>query len=116
MSMKRRSGGTPPLHTHLDAETWTRSEALDPDLNRDVPRYAPAEAVVSALHHHGAGGLAMVVVEADGVDEDHGAHLLVHHHRAQIDAVREDAIVRDEGGRRPSGTWRRWRLLLLLCR
>lgn len=90
---------------HLDAKTWTRSETLDANLLGEVLWWAPAEAVVSALYHHGAGGLAVVMVEAEGVDENHWAHRLVHHHRAQIDAILVGVdIVRDEGCRRPSVT------------
>lgn len=105
---ERCSGTSTP---HLDAKTWTWSKTLDANLIREVPWRAPAEAVVSALYHHGAGGLAVVKVEADGVDENHWAHRLVHHHRAQIDAILEGVdIVRDKGGRRPGGTWRHGRL------
>lgn len=98
--------------SHLDAETRPRSESLDLELDREVSGRAPAEAVILALHHHGAGRLAVVEVEADGVDQDHRAHLLVYHHRAQVQAIRLRSIIDDEGGRGPGGSWRDGGLLL----
>lgn len=79
---------------------------MDSELDREVFGRAPAEAVILALHHHDAGWLAEVQVEADGVDQNDRAHLLVRHHRAQIQAIRLRSIVDNEGGRGPGGSWR----------
>lgn len=92
--------------SHLDAEARPGSEAFHPELDRQVSGLTPAEAVVPALHHHGAGRPAVVEVEADGVDQNHWAHFLVHHHGAQVQAVRLRSIVDYEGGRGPGGSWR----------
>lgn len=98
---------TNTLSSHLDAEAGPRGEILDPELHREVPGHAPAEAVVPALHHHGAGRGALVQVEADWVDQNDRAHFLIHHHRAQVQAVRHRPVVHDEAGGRPSGSWRK---------
>lgn len=73
--------------SHLDAETRTRSKTLDPKLNGEISGQAPTEAVIVTLHHHGAGGAAFVLVEAEGVDENDQAHFLVDHHGAQVQAI-----------------------------
>lgn len=89
------------LLSHLDAESRPRSKSLHSQLDREVFGSAPAQAVVPALHHHGASRLAVVQVEADAVDQNHRTGLFVHNHRAQVQAIRKAAIVHYEGGRRP---------------
>lgn len=93
--------------SHLDAETRTRSETLDPELNGEISGQAPGEAVIITLHHHGAGGAAFVLVEAEGVDDNDRAHHLVDHHRAQVQAVQQrNVVVNNKGGRGPGDSWR----------
>lgn len=58
----------PATFTHLDTVARPGSEGLVSELGRDVSGHAPAQAIVCALHHHGAGRLAEGEVEADGVD------------------------------------------------
>lgn len=89
---------------HLDAKARSRGKGLDPDLAGDVPGPAPAEAVRLAHHHHGASSLGCV--EVDGVDEDDQSLLLIHHHRAQVQAVWVQAVVHDEAGGGPGGSCR----------
>lgn len=87
--------------SHLDAEPWPRSKSLHSELDREVSGLAPAQAVVPALHHHGASRTAVVQVEADAVDQNHQFCLFVHNYRAQVQAIRKATIVHYEGGRRP---------------
>lgn len=58
------------LFSHLDAKAGPGGEILDSELHREVSGRTPAEAVVHALYHHGAGRAALVEVEAVGVDQD----------------------------------------------
>jgi len=52
------------LSEHLYTEARSRSKTIEPQLRVEVSRGAPGESVIQALHHHGAGGVAMVTVEA----------------------------------------------------
>jgi len=94
------------VRAHLDAEARPGTKGLYSQLARQVPGLAPAEAVVLALHHHGAGRAAVIVVEAEDVDHNHRADLLVHHHGAQVQAVYHRSIIDYEGRRGPGGSWR----------
>lgn len=90
--------------SHLDAEARPGSEALDSQLDREVSGLAPAEAIIHTLHHHGAGWLAEVEMEAEAVNENHQTLFFVHHHRAQVQAVLARSIIHNEGGRGPGGS------------
>lgn len=94
----------PPLHPHLDTKTRPRAKGFDPDLAGDISGPAPAESVRFALHHHGVWSLGRV--EVYRVDEDDQTLLLIHHHRAQVQAVGIQSVVHDEAGRGPGGSCR----------
>lgn len=66
--------------SHLDAKARPGGKVCDSDLDGEVFGRAPSEAVIYALHHHGAGRATAVEVEAEGVDQNHFALHLVHHH------------------------------------
>lgn len=65
-------------NSHLNSKARPRSKAFHPQLNGQVSWFAPCESIIQALHHHGAGGAALVTVEAQRVDEYHSTCLLIH--------------------------------------
>lgn len=82
--------------SHLDAEARPGGEGLLSQLLGEVSGSAPGQAIVDALHHHGAGRAAEVEVEADAVDKDHQAFFLVHHDGAQVQAVGLRSVVHNK--------------------
>lgn len=90
---------------YLNAVAWAGCKHFGAQLFGEVAGPAPGQAIVDALDQEGAGDVAVIVVSAKGVDQKHRACLLINHHRAQVQPVRNHAIIHNEGRRAPGNTW-----------